>query len=544
MKEYLRKRHNKYYKEHQFRHLHIWGDILFVFLILVLAATLFYLRHYQPFSGVSLELKSPTEVVSGQESDWEIYYHANKALTGNTLTVRWPDNFSITKTDFAGEYNQTTNTFYLDDLEKGANGKIVVSARAFGSLNEKQLVSANFNCAECGVGFLNTFSYEIKSSALAAELLLPEDIYSGAEFSASLKIRNNATVEMKDISFILNDNWNIADGDLNITSLAPGEEKEILWHLSNSLNPGVSKILLDVKSRGLTQVSINRDLDIKESSFKLSILSSQKVADRQGTVEYVLAYDNLSQEKLTNLSLNISGADSIHPVNLPSNWTTQANNLYIEEIAPQGSGRLVFSLKYNTKRTDVNQILVWDIQTAYKINGESIKLNFKSEAIKIVSDTTVKAAVYYYSPQGDQLGVGPLPPTVGMATSYWLMVDLSNYGNKLSNFSLSFDMPSQVFLTGQRSVLNGDFHYAAISNSVIWKLPELEASKSKYSLGVEIALAPEDNDIGKVLTLINNLRYSATDEFTGQEISGTLNDLDTNLLKDPLAINKGVVVAY
>ena len=157
MKEYLRKRHNKYYKEHQFRHLHIWGDILFVFLILFLAATLFYLRHYQPFSGVSLEIKSPTEVVSGQESDWEIYYHANKALTGNTLTVRWPDNFSITKTDFTREYNQTTNTFYLDDLEKGANGKIVVSARAFGSLNEKQLVLANFNCAECGVGFSNPF---------------------------------------------------------------------------------------------------------------------------------------------------------------------------------------------------------------------------------------------------------------------------------------------------------------------------------------------------------------------------------------------------
>ena len=56
-------------------------------------------------------------------------------------------------------------------------------------------------------------------------------------------------------------------------------------------------------------------------------------------------------------------------------------------------------------------------------------------------------------------------------------------------------------------------------------------------------MIPEEKDLGKVLPLLTNIKYSARDKFTGQEVSGFLPDLDTNLTADVLSSGKGQVIA-
>ena len=167
----------------------------------------------------------------------------------------------------------------------------------------------------------------------------------------------------------------------------------------------------------------------------------------------------------------------------------------------------------------------------------------EEESVCYAPVLTMASAGYYYSPQGDQLGVGPLPPMVDVQTNYWIFWEVLYNDKDLNNFEISAQLPERVIWTGKKTALAGSVQYGEASRRVIWKIDQINKDNKNYKIGFEIGLIPTDQDVNNILNLLNNIEYQAIDKSCQKEIKGKLNNITTDLIFDNLAKDKGVVVS-
>jgi hypothetical protein len=91
------------------------------------------------------------------------------------------------------------------------------------------------------------------------------------------------------------------------------------------------------------------------------------------------------------------------------------------------------------------------------------------------------------------------------------------------------------------------FYYNSDSREVIWEMPKLEANTGNVSpvkeVVFQINIIPKSSDVGKVLTIMGELKASGYDEFVGKEINAFDSELTTELPDDDsIGIKEGVVV--
>jgi len=155
---------------------------------------------------------------------------------------------------------------------------------------------------------------------------------------------------------------------------------------------------------------------------------------------------------------------------------------------------------------------------------------------------TVKAMGKYYSSQGDQLGVGPLPPVVDIPTNVWIFFEIENFNGDLEKFNLTAQLPENVVWTNKKSVLAGKLNFGQIGKRVVWEVDLVDQKDKVYKTGFEISLIPTQSDIGKVLDLVTDIKFRAIEQSCQSEISGSLDNITTDLIFDPLASGKGTVI--
>jgi hypothetical protein len=161
--------------------------------------------------------------------------------------------------------------------------------------------------------------------------------------------------------------------------------------------------------------------------------------------------------------------------------------------------------------------------------------------ISIAAELSVRANTYYTSPQGDQLGIGPMPPQVGLPTSYWLFWEVSAPAN-FRDVVLSARLPQGVELGAGRTILTGKFNYNPTTRQAVWSLDELMAG-SKQRIGLEVVITPTSDQVGMVIPLTASSQYFGVDTITGREDSGSFGRQDTELEGDRFHAGQGKVVA-
>lgn len=160
---------------------------------------------------------------------------------------------------------------------------------------------------------------------------------------------------------------------------------------------------------------------------------------------------------------------------------------------------------------------------------------------KDLTELSAQAAVYYHSPQGDQLGSGPIPPIAGISTNYWLFFKMENSGNEVDDFVMSAQLPKNVFFTGSKTLSAGTISYQADRHLIIWKINHLAKEKNYYSAGLEIELTPNLQQVGQNCDLATNIRFSAYDREAEQEINGSLKKMTSVLDFDKINQGQGKV---
>ena len=181
------------------------------------------------------------------------------------------------------------------------------------------------------------------------------------------------------------------------------------------------------------------------------------------------------------------------------------------------------------------------INTINKVsNNENKELIVKNpEEIKC-SDIKVNSYALYYNKYGDQLGIGPIPPAVGIPTNYWIFFEIQNGENTLKAIDLYMDLPSNVSFTGNKNVKFGNFIINA-NKQISWSALNIEKNQN-IKFAFEISITPNEANLGEVLNLIENTKLFAKDELCKKQIQSTIKNIDTNLPYDTKAKGQGKII--
>lgn len=560
----FRRRHEKYYKEKKF---HLIADIILAFAVIALAGVVIWAAvfYYRADRNVFLEInRAGGEIASGKTAEFEIIYNnksSDKLMDGN-ITVSFSKSFILKSVSPENIFDARTNTFRIGDLNSGANGKIKITGVPIGAIGGQQFVSAIFNYRKNGFKLetLNSLIYPLDNSALAMDLSLPEEVYQGVEFEGEVKLRNDGADDLEKIELafaapdleIKQSGRALNNNSMILNKIKAGEEVVITFSAVSRGKDGkailTSAGFLDLGKEKFKQAEVRKEIAVKASKFRLAINADKKTVSAEEEVAFKLNYKNEEKERVNNIRLALaSGNDnfSLTSIVLAGGKECKKENdiLIIESIEPGESGYVDFKVKFSKKRAATEQEIYLVAIIAYDIGGEKARYVLRSSKLRALTDVNLKSAGYYYSQQGDQLGVGPLPPTVDMQTNYWIFWEIDNFGNDLKGATFTAQLPENVIWINSKSLSAGNLQYGETARRVIWTVEDVGKNGGNYRAGFEVGIVPSQNDVGKVIKLLSGISFIADDNFCGEEITRTgFKDITTNLDKDRLAGGKGKVV--
>lgn len=291
--------------------------------------------------------------------------------------------------------------------------------------------------------------------------------------------------------------------------------------------------------------SVHPQVDLNNPPLSLEFSPADGAASLKDGTAVKIAFKNSGQTVITDLKISLESSDSnfslkaIEKVGDDQKLNIDNQTIVFSEIAAGTSGEAEVRAYFTAKGE--GRTINWRARSTYSVGNQSLKHDFDLPALKVKAEIKVSDAAYYTSPQGDQLGIGPLPPLVGIPTNYWVFFEAQSLDD-WKDLVVSARLPKGVELTDSRSLLAGDFNYNPETRQLIWKVPALDGRSESYRIGFEIQLTPAAAQVGQILPLLNNPQYYATDVLTGEEASGTLDKLTTDLDKDRFNAGQGKVV--
>lgn len=324
------------------------------------------------------------------------------------------------------------------------------------------------------------------------------------------------------------------------------------WHLVLDLSLVLIIIMLAAAISGLYFYRPNLPwlptynpptVDLNNPPLEEDFSATTSVIKLTDGTDFKITFENNGAAAITNLTINLGTTNKSFLISkLASSagpFVVDGRELKLDHLSPGESGEAVFHVNFNSLNTG-DRIIKWRAEESYTFGGQIFRQNWDLPDLTIAAELSLKNAIYYTSPQGDQLGIGPVPPIAGIPTSYWIFWEARGTGD-FKNLVVSAHLPQGVGLTSRRSLLSGEFTYNASARQIIWKVPDLKGRSDSYRLGFEIEVTPTTSDIGHILTLLNNSRYSAIDTLTGENKNGLLGNLTSNLETDHFNSGSGQV---
>lgn len=182
------------------------------------------------------------------------------------------------------------------------------------------------------------------------------------------------------------------------------------------------------------------------------------------------------------------------------------------------------------------------VRLSYLVDKQTYQQE-KEVDIKILPYFKAQSAAYYYSPQGDQIGLGPLPPRVSIPTTYWIFWQVEPYVQEVDRFLMTAQLPKDVVWTGRKVPLDGNLKFGQVNRRVVWEINPKNC-QGLCRANFEIQVIPEESNIGQIMNLLTEIEFEAIHQDIAQKIKGSLRAETTFLEDDELASDQGQVVPY
>lgn len=555
----LRDRHNRHYRDSYFQ---LWADLLLLGILVGLVVIVIWLSFWRsaPVFMVSLRPES-SRMLSGQEETFIIEYQnlEDGPVTAAQIALDLPRRFTVTQAEPAGRFDSATRSFTLGTLKPGEKGELKLKGVVEGSLGERQAIgfAMSYYYKQVRKQSLEAIAFYIDGSALQAELEAPDRAYQGAGFRAVLHLTNTGSRTLEDVSlFVPGTEWTVSpDGQpasrdaFSLGKLEAGQSRDIdLIAVSDeqgerelavelSVGKGEDSIL---QARAVRRVSVAAPSLRLSGSFAPTVVAA--VASRS-TVS--LSLRNLEESALEDVTITILPAGKrvsvSRLVSATSGIIARGNSLSFGNLQASETREVRADIELERESIEPNDQVSLSAAVGYRYKGETYDYVMPLGVIRFASNLTMESGAYYYGPQGDQLGVGPLPPKVDIPTTYWVIWQINNLGNDVSDLSIQAELPATVVWADQQSLTAGDLSYSPVTRRVIWKPGTAGRTGGNYRVSFAVTIQPRAKDIGTIPVLLRSIVLSGKDTFTGGPLERVLPDLSANLTKDARASGKGTV---
>ncbi len=559
----------KFFHKHYHHHYHgvyknpkklFIFDLFLLFTAVVMLGSSLFFFFWKPGITELIDLKislGDTRIKSGEPVRLSVSYtnRSKFALTHPNLAVHLPDGFIVDRTKTPENIFSTDSILALQDIKPGAKGQADIYGILFAEPKSDERILATLSYqTEKGSSTEQKFAsffVTLPDSIFEDTLTIATTTFAGQQLPFTYTIKNTGAAPVNGIS--LEDTWTtplISEAGNKNIMLAPGETKTVTGTLQAPATAGDYKITIRSKiianNQPIIQSSEERTLTVfvPSVSSEIKVLKQLPYIEPGQEIPTEISWKNTSSFTLSQLRIKITPTAGI--VDLTK--TARENQLTIENgsliinsnrrtplaTAAPGTGDTLnilfyilpnFSAAKSAPRLVITPVIEGGTTG---LTDQQFSTNGTAISLPLATDLTLTTQTRYFTPEGDQLGRGPLPPEVGESTKYWIFVELFNTINSVEDNKLTISLPSGITFTGKQSVTLGS-PLAGNGQTLTWEMREIPPG-TKTGWYFEVEAIPNNTMTGKNITLVKNISFSGSDAVVSKDFSLNAGPI-TNVLR-------------
>ena len=524
--------------------------------------------------NVTIDVQGPVSIASGDTVALLITVRNGNpaAITSTNLIVDLPEG-ARQAADKTQPFDHYTDS--LGDLAPGGEAARTVSAVLFGAQQQELVIPIKVEYRTEGSNALfvaeATYTVRVTTSPLELTVSGAAEAASGEPFTLAVRLRSNAATPIENVAvridypfgFILsNANPKPQQGSLfTFATLASGEERTIT--LTGVLSGSdaderffrLSAGTLDASgSIGLTYATADAPVRIARpflaTSLSLNRDSGDVVQARPDeAVSGLLTWQNNLTVPVTDAQITVSftgnGLD-------PASVSTQSGfyrssdatilfskdtNRDLAQLQPgaSGTGSFSFTPKTAAQLAGVaNPMITLTVSIAgNRISQDRVPERVSSTVTKTVRvGTSIDFQSRVVRRSGPFTNTGQLPPRPDAETTYTIELTATNSLNSVSGGATSMTLPSYVRFTGSAQPADGSIAYDERTRTLVWRAGDLNGGQTKKAY-FQVALLPSISQSGTSPVLVPEHSFTATDDFTREQLSIRADRLTTQSVADP-----------
>ncbi len=562
---------------------YLWIGLAVLVFVLIIIIVIFFLRGWSfSKSNIELEIKGPSEIASGAETELIINcQNKNRiALNNVELIIDYP----------LGVYSETGEEISQQVIEIGKilskeKVKKEVKIRIIGEKGTTKNIQfkLNYQPENTSSFYQNTLTFKtsITSVLIGLYLTVPQKSINGEEVYYILDYINNSDYDFSDLRVELSypsgftfkkatpepdkktNTWEIERlnknerGTIKVTGILEGIQNENKTLTASIIGIKNSKLLKYTQTSSTTQISsspllLNLLLNGKEEEENISAGEklNYKIEFKNNTdiaLSQLILKVHLDSQVLDLRSLKLNQKGFFDSLNNVITWSA-AGVSSLALLPPGESGEITFSMVVN------DSFIVEDfddknfkIELRAELETLNVPPDFNLDKLKIEkvltskanSKVVLQAKGYYKENTADIKNSGPIPPKVNESTTYTIHWQIINASNDLENVKVSAILPQGIeWQNNYTSLGKGQIlEFNERINQIIWEIERIPAAtgylRPAYELVFQIELKPSTTQIRSSPVLIDESSLSGKDVFTEKILESFSSAIDTSLPDDP-----------
>jgi hypothetical protein len=540
------------------------------FALLVVTSTVFYFwlkgsGVVTPGKNIEVKLGGPVSVAAGEPLSLylEIKNKGNINIDSADLVLEYPPGMRP-KNNPNLELGRDRKT--IGGLRAGESYNQIIEIVAFGEGGSEKTVNAKveYKLENSSAILINegAHTFKISQSPIDITLNFPVEIRTKQEVDFEVEIKSNSSSLVKDLYLQIE-----YPPGFQFVSSKPEPIKENLWALGDLMQGASKKIIITGLIEGQESeekffhaqvgtlledtinniyASSNKGISLRSSAFNITVLINSNDLEKNTTssgerVTGQIMWENNLPVAVRDASVNlkISGS-AFDPASILTEkgfyrtsdgilvWNKSTLSSLVS-IDPGQSGYAKFSFLVKKPLpvltvSDKNFIVTLDASMfGKKVESIGENLEVKSEITKkILVNSDIQFAVrgLYYS--GPFLNSGPIPPKVGMETTYTIVWSLTNSSNDVSGTKVRAVLPAYMRWMGVVAPSGSSVSFDESTSIITWDKGLLKAGVGILSpaeeVAFQVALLPAPNQVGKTPEILMASKTTGTDSFTGKEM--------------------------
>ena len=362
-------------------------------------------------SGVSVEIKAPEKVFSGEEFDVSVSYKniSEADFYGLELAIEYPANFTFVSSD--SKADSGNNVWELGDLRKGSEGSFTIKGSVAGPDNSPVIFKANLNFSLNNQKYridLKDVNSAISPSPLSLLILLNDKQDHVAKLNDELKYNigyiNNTDVPLRSGVIRVQIKGELFDLEsLDTKAVFRKTDNTLIWNSSNT--PELNNIA--PRSAGFVSFSIKTKTNypIRRLGDKDFILSAKAEIESPTVPEFLNASRTYNVSKIEtkvagdlillakaffrDAEAGILNKGTLplkvgQPINFTIHWILKSFAADFNSIEARGSLKRVLSLRVSLKVISAMPVLMKTNEIVWTLEKLPANKGFVDDPVEVI----------------------------------------------------------------------------------------------------------------------------------------------------------------